>query len=292
METSPIKNYRKVRKRSRQRTILNKTIISVILWILGIIMVVPFFWMLSASFKGLNDVFRFPIEWIPSNPTLKGYALLFDGTVTFVKFFFNSLKVTSISLIGTFFACTLAGYAYAKIDFPGRNKLFLVKLMTTMIPPLVTLLPTYIIYSKLGFINKHMALWLPAFFGGAFGVFIMRQAFVALPKDLMEAAKIDGASQPRIYWNIALPNVKPAIATLLFMYFLWTWNDYEKPLLYLRSEELFTMPFAVKYFANEQGQNYPAIMAANVCMLTPIMILFFSCQKFFVESLITSGIKG
>ncbi len=291
MQASSIKNKSLVKKQPIKKTI-NKTIISLILCIMGFIMVITFIWMLSASFKGLNDVFRFPIEWIPTNPTIKGYALLFDGTVTFVRFFFNSIKVTSLSLVGTFFACSLAGYAYAKIDFPGKNKLFLLKLATTMIPPLVTILPTFIIYTKLGFINTHMALWLPAFFGGAFGVFIMRQAFVALPKDLMDAAKIDGASQPRIFWNIAIPNVKPALATLLFMYFLWTWNDYEKPLLYLRSEEVFTMPFAVKYFADDQSQNFPAIMAANVLMLTPIMILFFSMQKYFVASLVTSGIKG
>jgi len=292
MNAAPLKDAKKIKKRTKRISITKKSIISLILMALGIIMVIPFLWMLSASFKGINDVFNFPIEWIPANPTIKGYSLLFDGTVTFVRFFFNSVKVSTIALVGTFFACTMAGYAYAKIEFPGRNKLFMMKLMTTMIPAMVTLLPTYMIYSKLGLVNTHMALWLPLCFGGAFGVFIMRQAFVALPKDLLDAAKIDGASQPRIYWSIALPNVKPAIATLIFMYFLWTWNDYEKPLLYLRSEELFTMPFAVKYFADEQGQNFPAIMAANVCMLTPIMIMFFSMQKFFVRSLVTTGIKG
>ena len=168
----------------------------------------------------------------------------------------------------------------------------MLKLMTTMIPGMVTILPTYLLYSKLHLINTHAALWLPTFFGGAFGVFIMRQAFIALPRDLIEAAKIDGASHPRIYWNIALPNVKAAVATLLFMYFIWTWNDYEKPLLFLRDNHLFTLPFAVKYFADEQFQNYPAIMAANVLMLAPIIIFFFSCQKFFVKSLVTSGVKG
>lgn len=186
----------------------------------------------------------------------------------------------------------MAGYAYAKIDFKGRDKLFLLKLMTTMIPSLVTILPTYLLYSKMHLVNTHAALWLPAFFGGAFGVFIMRQAFMSLPRDLMEAAKIDGAGHPRIYWSIALPNVKASVATLIFMYFIWTWNDYEKPLLFLRSKELFTLPFAVKFFADEQMQNYPAIMAANVCMLLPIIIFFFACQKYFVQSLVTSGVKG
>ena len=127
------------------------------------------------------------------NPTLKGYELLLKGDVPFITYFLNSVKIALISLIGTFFACTMAGYAYAKIDFKGRDKLFLLKLMTTMIPSLVTILPTYLLYSKMHLVNTHAALWLPAFFGGAFGVFIMRQAFMSLPRDLMEAAKIDGA---------------------------------------------------------------------------------------------------
>ena len=158
--------------------------------------------------------------------------------------------------------------------------------------PTIPVSYTHLLYSKMHLVNTHAALWLPAFFGGAFGVFIMRQAFMSLPRDLMEAAKIDGAGHPRIYWSIALPNVKASVATLIFMYFIWTWNDYEKPLLFLRSKELFTLPFAVKFFADEQMQNYPAIMAANVCMLLPIIIFFVSCQKYFVQSLVTSGVKG
>ena len=282
----------KRKQRAKALRIGKRTLLSLLIWAGGLIMVFPFFWMLSASFKGMNSVFVFPIEWIPKEPTLRGYVLLFDGTVSFVTFFLNSVKVTVLALVGTFFSCTLAGYAYAKINFVGRNKFFLMKLMTTMLPALVTLLPTFIVYSRIGLVDSHMALWMPAAFGGAFGVFIMRQAFVGLPSDLMDASKIDGASHPRIYWSVAIPNVKPYIATLLFMYFIWTWNDYEKPLLYLRSERLFTMPFAVKYFADDQSQNYPAIMAANVCMLTPIIVLFFAEQKFFVASLVTSGIKS
>ena len=285
-------NGQTAKKHAKAIRITKKTLLSILIWAGGIIMVFPFLWMVSASFKGINEVFNFPIEWIPKNPTLKGYELLLKGDVPFITYFLNSVKIALISLIGTFFACTMAGYAYAKIDFKGRDKLFLLKLMTTMIPSLVTILPTYLLYSKMHLVNTHAALWLPAFFGGAFGVFIMRQAFMSLPRDLMEAAKIDGAGHPRIYWSIVFPNVKASVATLIFMYFIWTWNDYEKPLLFLRSKELFTLPFAVKFFADEQMQNYPAIMAANVCMLLPIIIFFFACQKYFVQSLVTSGVKG
>lgn len=271
---------------------ISKIIISLLVWFAGVIMIIPFIWMLSTSFKGMNEVFTFPIEWIPSNPTLKGYAALFSGTVSYFSYFFNSVKVSLIALVGTFFSCTMAGYAYAKVNFKGRDKLFLMKVMTTMLPSMVTMLPTYIIYSKLGLLNTHAALWIGYFFGGTFGVFLMRQAFLSIPNSMIEAAKIDGASQFRTYWNIALPNVLPSVASLLFMYFLWSWNDYEKPLLYIWDQTKYTLPLAVKSFSDDQMQNYPAIMAANVMMLLPIMIGFVTCQKFFVESLVGSSTKG
>lgn len=271
---------------------IKKIIVSLIIWFLGIVMVIPFIWMLSTSFKGMNDVFTFPIEWIPSEPTLKGYQALFSGNIPFFTYFFNSVKVSLIALIGTLFSCTMAGYAYAKVRFAFRDKLFQLKLMTTMLPGMVTMLPTYIIYSKLGLLNSHASLWIGYFFGGTFGVFLMRQAFLSLPDSMIESAKIDGASQFRIYWNIAMPNVIPAVSSLLFMYFLWSWNDYEKPLLYIWKDTLFTLPLAVKSFSDDQMQNYPAIMAANVIMLLPIMTAFVTCQKYFVESLVGSSTKG
>lgn len=274
------------------RQTIVKVILSFLIWGMGIVMIVPFLWMLSTSFKGMNDVFTFPIEWIPKNPTLKGYQALFSGQISFFTYFFNSVKVTVFALTGTLFSCTMAGYAYAKINFFGRNKLFMIKLMTTMLPGMVTMLPTYMIYSKLGLINTHAALWIGSFCGGTFGVFLMRQAFITIPDALIDAAKIDGAGHWRIFWSIALPNVTTSIATLLFMYFLWTWNDYERPLLYIWTRTLYTLPLAVKEFSDDQMQNYPAIMAANIFMLLPIMTFFITCQKFFVESLVSSGIKG
>lgn len=280
------------RSNYKTKTVIGKILVSLLVWGLGIAMVIPFVWMLSTSFKGMNDVFTFPIEWIPKNPTLNGYRALFSGKVPFGLYFLNSVKVSLISLVGTFFSCTMAGYAYAKVKFTGRDKIFMMKLMTTMLPAMVTMLPTYIIYSRLGLLNTHASLWMGYFFGGTFGVFLMRQAFLSIPDSLIESARIDGAGNFRIYWSVALPNVKGSIATLIFMYFLWSWNDYEKPLLYLWDKKLFTLPLAVKAFSDDQMQNYPAIMAANVMMLLPIMTAFVCCQKFFVESLVTSGVKG
>ena len=271
---------------------ISKIILTILIWGMGILMIIPFVWMLSTSFKGMNDVFTFPIEWIPRNPTLKGYKALFTGSISFFTYFFNSVKVSFFALIGTLISCTMAGYAYAKINFFGRDKIFMTKLMTTMLPGMVTMIPTYMIFSRLHLIDTHTALWITSFCGGTFGVFLMRQAFITIPDSLIEAARVDGAGHWRTYWSVAMPNVKTSVATLLFMYFLWTWNDYERPLLYLWSESKYTLPLAVKSFADDQSTNYPAIMAANVFMLFPIMVFFITCQRFFVESLVSSGIKG
>ena len=280
------------KKSAKKKQIMGRCVATLLVWFLGIAMVIPFVWMFSTSFKGMNEVFTFPIEWLPTRPTLKGYTALLFGKIPYFTYFLNSVKVSLIAVFGTFFSCTMAGYAYAKVNFAGRDKLFLMKLAATMLPGMVTILPTYIIYSKLGLLNSHASLWLGYFFGGTFGVFLMRQAFLSIPDSLIESARLDGAGHFRIYWSIAMPNVKSSTSTLLFMYFLWSWNDYEKPLMYLWTPKLFTLPMAVKSFSDDQSQNYPAIMAANVLMLLPIMIAFVTCQKFFVESLVGSGVKG
>ena len=280
------------RSRKPTENVVVRVVLTILIWFMGIAMIVPFVWMLSTSFKGINDVFSFPIEWIPKHPTLAGYQALFSGRVSFFTYLLNSVKVVVIALTGTLFSCTMAGYAYAKIPFFGRNKLFMIKLMTTMLPGMVTMIPTYMIYSRLHLIDTHTALWIGSFCGGTFGVFLMRQAFVTIPDSLIEAARVDGAGHWRTFWSVALPNVKTSVATLLFMYFLWTWNDYERPLLYIWTETKYTLPLAVKSFSDDQSTNYPAIMAANVFMLLPIMTFFITCQRFFVESLVSSGIKG
>ena len=283
------KRKKSIRKNMR---VVTKIFLTLIFAAGGIISVMPFVWMISASFTNVHEVFSFPVQWIPREPTLVAYRMLFRGDFSFFRFYLNSMFVTSMALIGTFFSCTLAGYAYAKINFRARNKIFLAMLSTAMIPTMVTMLPTFVIYRQLGLVNSHAALWLPLFFGGTFGVMIMRQNMVSIPNEIIEAAKIDGAGHFRIYWNIALPSVKPAIATLLFMYFLWTWNDYERPLLYLQDRDLFTLPFAVQHFATENAIHIPAIMAANVVSMSFVIIMFIFCQKYFVQSVMSAGIKG
>lgn len=274
------------------KSIMPKIVLSILLWGMGILMIVPFLWMLSSSFKDSVSMFNYPIEWIPKTFNLQSYRDVWLSTFPFGHYYLNSIKVTLIAITGTFFMCSAAGFAYAKIKFPGRNIMFILLLSTAVVPSAVTMLPTLIIYKFLGIYNTHAALFLPNFFGQAFGVFLMRQFFITIPDAMIEAAKIDGHGYFSIYWRLMLPIAKPALATLVFIYFVWTWNDYEKPLIFLQTPSLYTLPLSLKYFVDEQFTNYSAIMAAAVSTTVPIIILFIFIQKQFISGLASGSVKG
>ncbi|WP_135557604.1 carbohydrate ABC transporter permease [Paenibacillus cymbidii] len=259
-------------------------------------MIFPFLWMVSTSFKTDAQVFRYPIEWIPHPLVWDGYIYVWKRSligVSFALFYWNSVKVAAIVLFGTFLSCSMAAYAYAKIKFAGRNALFLIKLATMMIPFQVVMLPTFILYKQFGLLNTHMALWLPAFFGGTFGTFLLRQFFLSVPDELAEAARMDGAGHATIYWRVLLPLTKPALVTLLVLTFVGTWNNYEAPLLYIRTATLYTIPIGLKVMSDDiEHMNYPGIMAGVVSSVIPILFLFVFTQKYFVQGMNYSGIKG
>ncbi len=237
-------------------------------------------------------MFSFPIKWIPEVWDFSGYREVWTGDVNFGIFFLNSIKITLLAVLGTALSCTMGGYAYAKINFAGREPLFMAKLATMMIPSQITMLPTFMIFKWLGLINTHAALWLPFFLGQPFGTFLMRQYFLKVPQELIDSAKIDGAGHFRIFTSIALPLVRAGFSVLIFLYFVWSWNYYEGPLLYIRSTDLYTLPLALKFFSNEYSTNYTAIMAAGVSMTVPVLALFVGLQKFFIQDISSTGLKG
>jgi multiple sugar transport system permease protein len=237
-------------------------------------------------------MFNYPIEWIPRHFDFSGYQQVWGGEVKFGLFFLNSTKITLLAVIGTVISCSLGGYAYAKIDFAGRDLLFLLKLSTMMIPSLVTLLPTFMIFKWLGLINTHMALWLPFFLGQPFGVFLMRQYFEKIPDEFLDSAEIDGAGHFRIFRSIALPLVQSGLSVLIFLYFVMAWNYYDGPLLYIRSVNLYPLTLALKFFSDEYSTAYTPIMAASVSMTLPVIVVFIALQRFFIEDLTSSGLKG
>lgn len=277
----------------KRKKLAVKIFLTVIMAIVSFTMLLPFLWMISSSFKDSFSMFDYPIKWIPDKFDFSGYKKVWGGEdIDFLRFFMNSIKTTALSVLGTFISCTLGGFAYAKIRFRGRNGLFLVKLSTMMIPSQITMLPTFMIFKWLGILDTHIAIWLPFFLGQPFGTFLMRQYFQKVPDEMLDSARIDGAGYLRMFKDIALPLAQAGVSVLVFLYFVWSWNFYEGPLLYIHSTKLYTLPLAIKFFTDEYQTNYTAIMAASVSMTVPVLILFIGLQRFFIEDITSSGLKG
>ena len=257
----------------------------------GALMIVPFLWMLSTSLKTTVQSMAFPPEWWPQPFVWENYIRIYEH-MPFFTFLFNSTKIVFFVLIGQLATCSMAGYAFAKLRFPGRKALFLVLLSTMMIPTEVTLIPVFIIMKYLGWINTHYALIVPAFFGSVFGTFLLRQFFLGLPNDLEDAARIDGCTPFGIYWRIMLPLAKPSLATLAIFTFMGTWNDFMRPLIYLSDMDKMTLPVGLALLANHQDIRIPLIMAGAMLSLLPILILYVFGQKYFVRGIALTGMKG
>jgi multiple sugar transport system permease protein len=258
---------------------------------LGLLMVLPYLWMISASFKLPAEIFVFPVKWIPTTFHFDNYKKVWTGSYPFYIYYWNSIKITLLTVVGSLVTSSLAGFAFAKLKFPGRDLLFLLYLSTIIIPSQVLLVPKFILFDRLGLIDTQASIILPGIFT-VFGTFLMRQFFSTLPNELLEAAKIDGAGFWRLFWQICLPLTKPALVTLLILSFTWHWNDYENPLIFLRDKNLFTIPLGLTNYSDEFGTNYPLVMAASVSALIPLLIVVSVCQKWFVEGIANSGLKG
>ncbi|NQX71346.1 carbohydrate ABC transporter permease [Paenibacillus alba] len=274
-----------------QRNIIRKVIFTLLSLSIGILMVSPFLWMLSASFKNGADIFEFPIRLIPKTFDWSNFKKVWTGPVPFYIFYLNSMKITFLQVLGTLVTSSLAGFAFAKLRFKYKETIFLVYLATMIIPPQVLFVPKFIMFDQLHLINTHTAIILPGMFS-VLGTFLMRQFFSTLPNELFEASKIDGAGYWKMFWQISLPLVKPALVTLLILAFTWHWNEYENPLILLRDRDLFTIPLGLTSYTDENGTNYPLIMAASVSALAPLVLIVVICQRWFVEGIASTGLKG
>ena len=246
--------------------------------------------MLSASLKWDKDVFKFPIEWIPKEPRWSNYVEIWQ-TIPLGKFIFNTAKLTVIVTILQMFTSSFAAYAFAKLNFKFKKGLFLAYISTIAMPWQVYMVPQFIMMRGFQLNNTHLAIiCLQAF--SAFGVFLMRQFYQSIPDDLCEAARIDGMNEYMIWGKIMLPLSKPALSTLVIFAFVATWNDFLGPMIYLTRTELKTIQIGLRMFITQYSSEYGLIMAASVVVLIPVLIVFLSLQKFFVEGIATSGIKG
>lgn len=260
--------------------------------IIAVLMLSPFYWMISTSLKEYSKVLLFPPQWWPNPIVWQNYIDLFRMQ-PYVKYMWNSIYIATLVTSGVIIFASTAGYAFAKIKFKGSTFLFLIILSGMMMPVEITTLPLFIVLSKLGLADSHFPLIIPQIFGycGAFGVFLMRQFFITIPDELIEAGKLDGCSQPRIFVKIMLPMSKAIIATLVIFTFLQNWNEFFLPLIYLSSSKLYTIPLAVSLFTTENGVQWHLVMAAAAVSTVPVLILFFFAQKKFMASLSMSGIK-
>lgn len=278
-----------MKSKSKNRTAA-QVITYALLLLLAVIMLVPFVWMISASLKQNKDIFVIPYEWFTSSPRWQNYVDIWKK-IPLATFTLNTVKLTLIVTFLQILTSSFAAYAFSKLHFKGRNTLFLCYVATIAVPWQVYMVPQFIFMRRLGLADTHLAIIILQAFS-AFGVFMMRQFYQGIPDSLCEAARIDGMSEYGIYLKIMLPLSKPAISTLLIFTFVNTWNDFLGPLIYLTSERKKTLQLGLKMFISQYSAEYGLIMAASVLSLIPVLIVFLSLQKYFVEGVASSGVKG
>ena len=264
--------------------------------VLAIIFMFPFFWTVSSSLKAPFELMTFPPTWFPATPQWHNYSRVIEK-VPFIQWAWNSVFVVTIATLGSVISASIVAYSFARFEYPGRDGIFIITLATMMLPAQVTLIPQFILFNKLGWINTLFPLWVPYLFGGgAFNIFLLRQFIRTLPRELDEAALIDGASYWRIFWSILTPLSKPALATVAVISFIAHWNDFVNPLIYLNSPENFTLALGLNYFKSvPESSGLPLehlLMAASVMVIAPVLVLFFAAQRYFVEGIVLSGMKG
>jgi multiple sugar transport system permease protein len=270
-----------------------KLVNTVIMLIFGVIFLLPFIWMLSTSFKIEADVFKFPIEWIPSTWNgLENYKQVWNGNYPFLQYYLNTIKVSVITTVLSVLISSMAAYGFSKVQFKGKEIIFIIVLATYMVPTQAFLVPQFILYRWLGLFDSHLGLILLGSIS-VLGTFMLRQFFMGIHHEFIESAKIDGASHIRIFRSIAFPLVQPAIATYAILRFIWTWNDYLNPLIFIKSDRLYTLQLALRKFADAYGgQTYSLIMAGAVSAIMLLLIVFIVLQKQVIEGIAAGGVKG
>jgi multiple sugar transport system permease protein len=258
----------------------------------ALLFVFPFYWLVTTSFKSNQQLFVFPPALIPWPIEFFHYADALKTAPLLPTYFLNTAMLTALNVAGSIFSCTLVAYAFAHYKAPGSRILFGLLLATMMLPAQVTMIPVFLIFRGLGWIDTLRPLWAPSFFGNAFLIFLLRQFFISIPSELFDAAKIDGCSEFGQYWRIMLPLCKPALTTLAIFQFQWTWNDFLSPLIYINSQAKKTIALGLQDFYKTNSVEWQQLMAASTLMVLPVVLLFFFLQRYFIEGIALTGIKG
>lgn len=282
--------WKQRRTRRMVRKIIREVIAHIILFTAGVSFVLPFIWMISTSLKGQTQVLAWPPQWIP-RPVLWSNYLEAVTTVPFFIYLKNTIVIALWNVLGIMISCPLVAYGLSRIRWPGRDFLFILVLSTMMLPYEVTMIPLFMIFNQLGWIGSYKPLIIPAFFGGPFFIFLLRQFFMSIPTELSDAATIDGASEIEIMLFLILPLSKPALATVGLFTFIANWQDFLAPLIYIRDESQYTLSLGLQSFLGLHSADWSRLMAASTLMVLPIVLIFFFTQRTFIEGITFSGLK-
>jgi multiple sugar transport system permease protein len=263
----------------------------IVLLLGSLVMLAPVFWMVSTSLKLKAQIFHYPPVWIPDPFVWSNYSEAMTA-VPFDRYAVNTFIICVANIAGVLISSSIAAYAFARLRFPGRDVLFVIVLTEFMLPPTVTLIPRYIEFRKLDMIDSWWPLILPNWFGNAFFIFLLRQFFRTIPRDLSDAAKVDGASEFRIFWQIILPLSRPALAVVVIFQFLYNWNDFLEPLIYINSPDNNTVALGLAQFRDLLSSEIGYLMAASTVMVLPVVVLFFVAQRYFIRGVVLTGMKG
>jgi multiple sugar transport system permease protein len=269
-----------------------KLVMTVIMFAIGIAFMLPLIWMVSASFKPEIEVFTYPIQWIPRHwQIVKNYNDVWTGQSHFLLYYWNSIKVSVLTTLLSIIVSSMAAYGFSKIKFAGRNQMFLFVLATYMIPAEATLVPLFILYRYMHLYNTHVGLILLGGFS-VLGTFLLRQFFMGIHDEYIESAKIDGAGHIHIFLTIAFPLIRSAVATYAILRFMWTWNDFQTPFIFLKDEAMYTIQVGMSAFANRNGKFYSLIMAGSVSAIIPLLLIIIIAQKHVIAGISLGGVKG
>lgn len=255
-----------------------------------VLMFIPLAWTLSTSLKTPATMYLFPPQWIPNPIRWQNYLDVFSA-IPLLRYITNTSLITIAVIIGKTISVSLVAFAFARLQWWGRDVLFLIMLATLMLPMHVTLIPQFVLFRNLGWIDTYLPLIVPDFFGGPFLTFLMRQFFMTIPRDLDDAARIDGCSSFGVYWRILLPLSKPALLAVVILVFNGTWNEFLQPLIYLHSQDKFTLALGLRLFQGEASTSWHLLMAASLLTMLPVLILFFSAQRYFIQGIVFTGVK-
>ena len=275
----------------RQRNLLNSTATHLVLLFGVVFMFVPLVWTLSTSLKSPGEVYLFPPTWIPDEILWSNYLKAVTA-IPFFQYLWNTVVITGLSVVGKVVSITLVAFSFARLRWWGRDFMFVVMLATMMLPPHITLIPQFIMFKWWGWIDTFLPLVVPAFFGGPYLTFLVRQYLLAIPRELDDAARMDGCSDFGLYWRIIMPLSKPAILIVVIFVFNNTWNEFLLPLIYLQSSNLFTLALGLRMFQGEASTSWNLLMAASLLSMLPVIILFFATQRYFIQGVVFTGVKG